>query len=98
MRPAVVPVGAGDGVVKSHRRPPPELGVMEYNSQHRLDFINDLHNCDLHVLDDLLTTPITQETSAELLNTLAARDGREYLPWSPHNLMNQIGIKPSTTQ
>lgn len=25
--PAMVPVGAGDGEVESHRRPPPELGV-----------------------------------------------------------------------
>ena len=28
------------------------------------------------VLDDFLTTPITSETAAELLNILAAREGR----------------------
>ena len=41
-----------------------------------MDFLTDLHNCDVLILDDFLTTPITQETAAELLNILAARDGR----------------------
>ncbi|BBY56087.1 hypothetical protein MKOR_33380 [Mycolicibacillus koreensis] len=36
----------------------------------------DLHNCDLLVLDDFLTTPVTPQTAAELLNILAAREGR----------------------
>lgn len=53
-----------------------QLAVMDHNSQQRLDFLNDIHNCDLLVLDDFLTTPITQETAADLLNILAARDGR----------------------
>lgn len=53
-----------------------QLAVLDYNSQHRLDFLTDLHNCDVLILDDFLTTPITQETAAELLNILAARDGR----------------------
>ena len=53
-----------------------QLAVMDHSSQQRLDFLTDIHNCDLLVLDDFLTTPITQETAAELLNILAARDGR----------------------
>lgn len=52
------------------------LAVMDHASQQRLDFLTDLHNCDLLVLDDFLTTPINQHTAAELLNILAARDGR----------------------
>ena len=32
--------------------------------------------CDLLVLDDFLTTPVTPQTAAELLNILAAREGR----------------------
>src|SRR5699024_2946682 len=39
-------------------------------------FLTDLHNCDLLVLDDFLTTPITEEATAELLNILSAREGR----------------------
>lgn len=53
-----------------------QLAVLDANPQQRLDFLTDIHNCDLLVLDDFLTTPITQETAAELLNILAARDGR----------------------
>ena len=52
------------------------LAVLEPTSQRRLDFLTDLHNCDLLVIDDFLTTPINQHTAAELLNILAARDGR----------------------
>ena len=53
-----------------------QLAVMDPASQKRLDFLTDLHNCDLLVIDDFLTTPINQHTAAELLNILAARDGR----------------------
>ena len=42
----------------------------------RLAFLTGLHTCDLLVLDDFLTTPIPGETAAELLNILAAREGR----------------------
>lgn len=49
---------------------------MSHDSQQRLAFLNDLHNCDLLVLDDFLTTPINQHTAAELLNIMAARDGK----------------------
>lgn len=38
----------------------------------RLDFLTDLHNCDLLVLDDFLTIPVTGHTAAGLLNMLAA--------------------------
>src|SRR5699024_3685863 len=53
-----------------------QLAVLGSNSPHRLDFLTDLHNCDVLLLDDLLTTPIPQEIASELLNILAARDGR----------------------
>lgn len=53
-----------------------QLAVMDPASQKRLDFLTDLHNCNLLVIDDFLTTPINQHTAAELLNILAARDGR----------------------
>ena len=52
------------------------LAVLEPTSQRRLDFLTDLHNCDLLVLDDFLTTPVAAHTAAELLNILAAREGR----------------------
>jgi sugar/nucleoside kinase (ribokinase family) len=35
-----------------------------------------VHNCELLVLDDFLTTPITGEAAAELLTMIAAREGR----------------------
>lgn len=35
-----------------------QLAVMDSSSQKRLDFLTDLHNCDLLVIDDFLTTPI----------------------------------------
>src|SRR5699024_6128169 len=53
-----------------------QLAVLRHDSQQRLESLNDLHNCDLLVLDDFLTTPINQHTAAELLNIMAARDGK----------------------
>lgn len=53
-----------------------QLAVLGRSDPARLRFLTELHNCDLLVLDDFLTTPITGETAAELLNILAARDGR----------------------
>ncbi|NWN86973.1 MAG: ATP-binding protein [Micrococcaceae bacterium] len=53
-----------------------QLSVLSHDSQQRLNFLNDLHNCDLLVLDDFLTTPINQHIAAELLNITAARDGK----------------------
>lgn len=53
-----------------------QLAVLDHNSQDPMDFLNDIHTCDALILDDFLTTPITPETAAELLNILAARDGR----------------------
>lgn len=52
------------------------LAVLGRADPARLKFLAKLHNCDLLVLDDFLTTPIAGETAAELLNILAARDGR----------------------
>ena len=50
--------------------------LVERSVAQRLTFLTGLHTCDLLVLDDFLTTPITGETAAELLNILAAREGR----------------------
>lgn len=53
-----------------------QLAVYQHADPARLRFLEALHSCDLLVLDDFLTTPITGETAAELLNILAAREGR----------------------
>lgn len=52
------------------------LTVLGQFPQRRLDFLTELRDYDLLVLDDFLTTPITPRTAAELLNILAAREGR----------------------
>lgn len=41
-----------------------------------MKFLADLHTCDALFLDDFLTTPVTSETAAELLNILASREGK----------------------
>src|SRR5699024_5842011 len=53
-----------------------QLAVLDRADPARLRFLGELHNCDLLVLDDFLTTPITGDIAAEILNILAARDGR----------------------
>ena len=53
-----------------------QLAVYQHHDPARLRFLETLHSCDVLVLDDFLTTPITSETAAELLNILAAREGR----------------------
>ena len=53
-----------------------QLAVYHHTDPARLKFLEDLHSCDALVLDDFLTTPISSETAAELLNILAAREGR----------------------
>lgn len=53
-----------------------QLAVYHYSDPARLKFLEGLHACDALVLDDFLTTPISNETAAELLNILAAREGR----------------------
>ena len=53
-----------------------QLAVYHRQDAQRLTFLTGLHTCDLLVLDDFLTTPIPGETAAELLNILAAREGR----------------------
>ncbi len=52
-----------------------QLAVYHRKDAHRLRFLDTLHACDVLVLDDFLTTSITGETPAELLNILAAREG-----------------------
>ena len=53
-----------------------QLAVYDRSDIARMKFLNGLHTCDLLVLDDFLTTPISSETAAELLNILASREGR----------------------
>lgn len=53
-----------------------QLAVYDRSDIARMKFLNGLHSCDLLVLDDFLTTPISSETAAELLNILASREGR----------------------
>ena len=53
-----------------------QLAVYHHTDPARLKFLQELHSCDALVLDDFLTTPISSETAAELLNILAAREGR----------------------
>lgn len=53
-----------------------QLAVYQHGDPGRLRFLNDLHACDALILDDFLTTPISSENAAELLNILAAREGR----------------------
>jgi DNA replication protein DnaC len=53
-----------------------QLAVYQRHDAQRLAFLTGVHTCELLVLDDFLTTPITGETAAELLNILAARESR----------------------
>lgn len=53
-----------------------QLAVYHRQDAQRLSFLTSLHTRDLLVLDDFLTTPITGGIAAELLNALAAREGR----------------------
>jgi DNA replication protein DnaC len=53
-----------------------QLAVYQRQDTQRLTFLTGVHTCELLVLDDFLTTPITGEAAAELLNILAAREGR----------------------
>lgn len=53
-----------------------KLAVYHRADSERLKFLSDLHDCDVLVLDDFLTTPISPETASELLNILAGREHR----------------------
>ncbi|GAA1325092.1 ATP-binding protein [Leucobacter albus] len=53
-----------------------QLAVYQHADPSRLRFLEYLHSCDVLILDDFLTTPITGEATADLLNILAAREGR----------------------
>ena len=53
-----------------------QLAVYHHTDPARLKFLADLHTCDALFLDDFLTTPISSETAAELLNILASREGK----------------------
>lgn len=53
-----------------------QLAVYHRSDPERLAFLQSLHDCDVLVLDDLLTTPITSDAASELLNILAGREGR----------------------
>lgn len=53
-----------------------QLAVLDHADPARLKFITQIVGCDLLVLDDFLTTPISGETANELFNLLAAREGK----------------------
>ncbi|WP_206477542.1 ATP-binding protein [Microbacterium sp. KRD172] len=53
-----------------------QLAILDASDPARLRFLSELHGCDLLVLDDFLTTPVSSTTAADLLNILAAREGR----------------------
>jgi DNA replication protein DnaC len=53
-----------------------QLAVYQRHDSQRLAFLTGVHTCEVLVLDEFLTTPIAGETAAELLNILAAREGR----------------------
>lgn len=56
------------------------LAVLEPTSQRRLDCLTDLHNCDLLVLDDFLTTPVPiRQTEVRHPGWLVERLGRRRL-------------------
>ena len=53
-----------------------ELAVLQPEDPIRLKFIQHLHDVDVLVLDDFLTTPIDAATAHQLLNILAGREGK----------------------
>ncbi|MCT2339569.1 ATP-binding protein [Corynebacterium sp. p3-SID1056] len=53
-----------------------ELAVLQPDDPIRLKFIQHLHDVDVLVLDDFLTTPIDAATAHQLLNILAGREGK----------------------
>lgn len=53
-----------------------QLAVLEISDPQRLALTAELANTDLLVLDDFLTTPISDATAAALFNILSSRDGR----------------------
>lgn len=53
-----------------------QLAVYQRADAARLAFLREIQACDLLVLDDFLTTPISSAAAAELLNILAAREGK----------------------
>ena len=53
-----------------------ELAVLQPDDPIRLKFIQHLHDVDVLVLDDFLTTPINAATAHQILNILAGREGK----------------------
>ena len=53
-----------------------QLAVYDHKDPARLDFLTQIVGCDLLVLDDFLTTPISGATANEIFNLLAAREGK----------------------
>lgn len=51
-----------------------QLAVLQPDNPTRLKFIEQLHNVDVLVLDDFLTTPIDAATAHQIFNILAARE------------------------
>lgn len=53
-----------------------QLAVLEPTDPQRLEFLTKLHDVDLLVLDDFLTTPIDGHAASDLFNIIAAREQR----------------------
>lgn len=51
-----------------------QLAVLQPDNPTRLKLIKQLHNVDVLVLDDFLTTPIDAATAHQIFNVLAARE------------------------
>ena len=51
-----------------------QLAVLQPDNPTRLKFIEQLHNVDVLVLDDFLTTPIDAATAHQIFNILVARE------------------------
>ena len=51
-----------------------QLAVLQPDNPTRLRFIEQLHNVDVLVLDDFLTTPIDAATAHQIFDILAARE------------------------
>lgn len=51
-----------------------QLAVLQPDNPTRLRFIEQLHNVDVLVLDDFLTTPIDAATAHQIFHILAARE------------------------
>ena len=53
-----------------------QLAVLHHSDPERVKFLEAIHNTDVLVLDDFLTTPINEATAHQLLTIIAERENR----------------------